>query len=466
MSHESPPHPTSAAPRRPLPWTLLILAGPIIASMVSRTAMGLVDFIMVSRLGTAAQAAIVPAGIVLFTVIAFGFGVVSAVNTLVAQCHGRDEPRAAAAYTWQGLWVSAALGVAGIALWPAVPGLIATAGHAPQVAQMEIVYIQIGLLGIFPVIGAAAVANFFNGIHRPMIGLWATLIANAFNIAANYALIFGHWGFPAMGIAGAAWATTLSAGINLAVLLGWFARPALRRSHAVLQGWRLQNPRLGRLLRIGLPAGVHFAADIAAFTAFTLWIIGKFGTAELAANNIVIKFFEVAIIPCAGMAIAVSSAVGKAIGEGNPGRARRFAHWGEGMAMGYLLLAAVFFLAAGPVLIGLLADDKVVVERAQDLLLVMVLFFAFDATQMIYSSALRGAGDTLWPAVFTPIAAVTVMLGGGWWAAVTFPQLGAVGPWLALTVYVVLLALAFVWRFVHGAWERIDLSENPEPSPR
>lgn len=425
--------------------------------------MGLVDFIMVSQLGTEAQAAIVPAGIVLFTLIAFGFGVVSAVNTLVAQCHGRGETTAAAAYTWQGLWVSAGLGVAAVALWPLVPVVIGTAGHAPEVERMEIVYIQIGLLAVLPVVGAATVANFFNGIHRPMIGLWATLVANAFNVAANYALIFGHWGFPAMGIEGAAWATTISAGINFSVLALWFIRPSLNRAYAVLAGWRLQRERMARILKIGLPAGVHFAADISAFTVFTLWIVGHFGTQELAANNIMMKFFEVAIIPCAGMGIAVSSAVGKAIGEGDLGRARRFAHWGEGMSMVYLAVAAVFFLLAGQELVGVLADDKAVIERAQDLLLVMVLFIAFDATQMIYSSALRGAGDTLWPATITPIAAVVLMLGGGWVAMSYFPQFGAVGPWLALTVYVMLLAAAFMWRFIHGKWERIDLSEATPP---
>lgn len=438
----------------------MILAGPIIGSMVSRTAMGLVDFVMVSQLGTEAQAAIVPAGIALFSLIAFGFGLISAVNTLVAQCHGRGETAPSAAYTWQGLWAAAGIGAISLALWPLIPPIIATAGHAPTVTAMEVTYIQIGLIGVFPVIASAAVANFFNGIHRPMIGLWATIIANAFNVAANYALIFGHWGFPAMGIAGAAWATTASAGVNLLVLLIWWLRPSMNQAYAVVKGWRIDRTRMVRLLRIGTPAGVHFAADIVAFTAFTLWIVGRFGTAELAANNIVLKFFEVAVIPCVGLGIAVSSAVGKAIGEGDPQRARRFAHWGEGMGMIYLVIMAVLFLTVGPSLIDLLADDPAVIHRSQQLLLVVVLFMAFDATQVIYSSALRGAGDTLWPAVVAPVAAVVVMLGGGWCAAEYWPEAGAVGPWLALTAYVTVLAVAFVGRFVWGPWERIDLSEG------
>lgn len=437
----------------------MVLAIPIIASMMSRTAMGLVDFIMVSQLGTDAQAAIVPAGIVLFAIIAFGFGLVSAVNTLVAQRHGRGETHACAAYTWQGIWAAAGIGLVSLLLWPIIPAVIATAGHTPQVAALEVSYIQIGLIGVFPVVAAATVAHFFNGIHRPMIGLWATLLANVVNLAANYALIFGHWGFPAMGIAGAAWATTFGACANLAVLMAWWARPSLNRSYAVLSHWRLDPARMKLMLKIGTPAGVHFAADIVAFTIFTLWIVGQFGTAELAANNIVLKFFEVAVIPCVGLGIAVSSAVGKAIGEEDLAKARRFAHWGEALGMVYLLLIAGLFLTAGPTWIDLLADDVQVERRALQLLAVLILFIAFDATQVMYSSALRGAGDTLWPAVVAPTAAVVVMLGGGWCAARFFPEAGAVGPWLALTGYVMVLAAAFAGRFVCGPWEGIKLEE-------
>lgn len=459
-SLESDNQKVSETTPRPLPWALWVLAFPIIGSMVSRTAMGLVDFVMVSQLGTEAQAAIVPAGIVLFAIIAFGFGLVSAVNTLVAQCHGRGETAASAVYTWQGIWASAGIGLAAVILWPLIPGVIGTAGHAPAVAAMEVSYIQIGLIGVFPVVAAAAVANFFNGIHRPMIGLWATLIANVFNLVANYALIFGHFGFPAMGIAGAAWATTLGALVNLSVLMIWWARPRLNRTYAVLGGWRFDRIRMARLLRIGMPAGVHFAADIAAFTVFTLWIVGQFGTAELAANNIVIKFFEVALIPCVGLGIAVSSAVGKSIGEGDLLKARHYAHWGEALGMVYLLVIAGLFLLLGSMAIDLLADDPAVRQRAGQLLFVVVVFMAFSATQIIYSSALRGAGDTLWPAVVAPIAAAVVLLGGGWAAARYFPEAGVVGPWLALTGYDMVLAIAFVGRFVWGPWEGIELEAS------
>jgi MATE family multidrug resistance protein len=436
----------------------LLLAGPIVAAMMSRTAMGLIDFIMVSELGVEAQAAIVPAGVVLFALLAFGLGVTSAVNTLVSQSHGRGDRVRSVVYGWQGVWVSAALGAAALLLWPAVGPVIRSTGHAPAVAAMEIDYIRIGLLGTFPMLAAAAITNFFTGIHRPMVALWATLAANGFNIAANYALIFGHWGLPELGVAGAAWATTASACINALFLLVWWLRLSIGRVYPVRSHWRLRLGPLRMLLRIGLPAGCHFAADIAAFTIFILWLIGRFGTQELAANNIVFKFFEVAIVPCMGMGVAVTAAVGESIGKGDLDRARRFTRLGLWISYGYLATVAAILLPAGPTIIGWLTEQPAVAARAQQLLWITLAVMALDATQEIFASALRAAGDTLWPAVVGPTLTVSVMLGGGWWLASVWPAGGVLGPWLAMTVYITLLAGVMGLRYRFGGWERIDLA--------
>ncbi len=467
MSADNAPLPTSTPPAPPvheraLPVALLLLAGPIVAALISRTAMGLVDFIMVSQLGTEAQAAILPAGITLFTAIAFGMGTISAVNTLVAQHAGRRENLICTQYTWQGLWLSAGLGVGAVALWPVAPWLFEAAGHEPAVMAMEIPYVQIGLLGVGPILASVAVANFFNGIHRPMIGLWATVVSNVFNVAANYALIFGHLGFEAMGIAGAAWATTLASGVNLLVLAVWWVRPTMQRTYAVGSAWRFQKARMARLLRIGLPAGVHFSTDVGAFAVFTLWLIGRLGTTELAANNIAMKFWEIAIIPCVGIGMAVSSAVGRAIGEQRPDRARRFAHWGNGFGLAYLAVTAVGFLVWGHGLIATLTEDAQVAHRTWQLLCVAIIALGFDSVQIIYSSALRGAGDTFWPAVAAPVAAGVVLLGGGYGASVVWPQGGAVGPWLALGMHLLVLTLLWVPRFVRGRWETLDATGDED----
>ncbi|MEM1446783.1 MAG: MATE family efflux transporter [Planctomycetota bacterium] len=445
---------------RSLPWTLALLSGPIIASMVSRTAMQWVDFVMVATLGTEAQAAIVPAGITLFVVIAFGMGVMAAVNTLVAQHFGRGtaEGRVACAVaTWQGLWVSLAVAIVALPLWFLAPWIFTSAGHEPAVAALESSYVQIGLLGVFPTVASVAVANFFNGIHRPMIGLWATVAANAFNVVANFALIFGMWGFPELGMDGAAWATMLAAWVNVAVLAAWWLRPSLRRSFELLRHVAPNRAMLGKLLKIGLPSGLHFTADIATFAVFTIWVVGRLGTIELAAHNVALKFLELSVIPCVGMAVAVSAAVGRSIGQGRGERAYRFAHWGMGLSAVFLTVMVGVFLLGGRTLVPWLSEDPEVTHRAMQLVLILCVCHYFDCAQIVYGSALRGAGDAVVPAIATAITAVVLMLGGGYALVELWPAGGARGPWLGLFAYVAMLAVFLVIRFERGGWERIDL---------
>ncbi len=464
-SHDDPADAVALAREfaRPLPWTLALLSGPIIASMVSRTAMQWVDFVMVSTLGTEAQAAIVPAGITLFVFIAFGMGVMAAVNTLVAQHFGRGTPegRAACAMaTWQGVWVAAGLALLSLPAWFVLPAMFASAGHEPAVAALETAYVQIGLIGIFPTVAAVAVGNFFNGIHRPMIGLWATIVANVFNVAGNYALIFGNWGFPELGMDGAAWATMLSAWVQLAVLAAWWLRPSLRRTFDMLHHVRPNRAMMKQLLRIGLPSGFHFTADIATFAIFTVWLVGRLGTVELAAHNVALKFLELSVIPCVGMAMAVSAAVGRSIGQGRVDRAYRFAHWGMGLSALFLTAMAGLFLLAGRAMVPTLSEDPAVAARAMQLVWILCVCQYFDCGQIIYSSALRGAGDTFVPAVATLISAVSFMLIGGYVLTIVWPEGGARGPWLGLFAYVFVLALFLLRRFHRGAWKHIELVKH------
>ncbi|MEM7578038.1 MAG: MATE family efflux transporter [Planctomycetota bacterium] len=445
---------------RPLPLALALLSGPIIASMVSRTAMQWVDFVMVATLGTEAQAAIVPAGITLFVVIAFGMGVMAAVNTLVAQHFGRGtaEGRAACAVaTWQGLWVSLGLAALSLPLWFVLPWVFTAAGHEPAVAQLESSYVQIGLLGIFPTVASVAVANFFNGIHRPMIGLWATVAANAFNVVANFALIFGMWGFPELGMDGAAYATMLAAWLNLLVLATWWLRASLRQAFGLLRHIRPNRAMLKQVLKIGLPSGLQFTADIATFAVFTVWVVGRLGTIELAAHNVALKFLELSLIPCVGMAVAVSAAAGRSIGQGRLDRAHRFAHWGMGLSAVFLTVMVGVFLLGGRALVPWLSEDPQVTHRAMQLVLILCVCHYFDCAQIMYGSALRGAGDTVVPAIATAVTAVTLMLGGGYLLVELWPAGGARGPWLGLFAYVAVLATYLFVRFQRGGWKRIQL---------
>lgn len=461
-----PPHPDGPVEQRGwrIGWSLLVLAAPIIASMVSRTVMSFVDFIMVSPLGTEAQAAIMPAGILLFCVISFGMGLLSVVNTFVSQSLGRGRLSECSAYAWQGLWLSLAISGAMLPTWFAVPAFFEAVGHEPAVQAMEIAYVQIGILGFFPMMGSLALSNFFTGIHKPMVGFWAAVISNVFNVAGNYALIYGHWGMPALGIAGAAWATQLAAALQTAILLAWMLRPAGARLYGSRRTWRPSLMRLRGIVWFGLPAGVQFTTDIVAFTIFTLVLVGRFGTEQLAAHNITFKFLEVSFMPTVGLGVAVTAAVGKAIGQKRFDLARLIARWATGMAVAYMGLIALLYLTMRHEMVALLTDDPVVAAWAGKLLVLCAIFQVFDALGIVHISALRGAGDNHWPAMVSATLAVTLFLGGGWLAVTRFAAWGSLGPWTAATLYIMVLGLTFWARWKWGPWERIVLLDDEPPS--
>lgn len=465
-SNNLPPDPSPEADvpvGRQIPISLLLLALPIIASMLSRTVMTFADFVMVSQLGTEAQAAITPAGLLLFTVIGFGWGLLAMVNSFVSQALGRGNHEACASFAWQGIYLSAAMSLACIPMWFVAPAIFSYADHAPAVQEMELTYLRIGLWGVLPTLAAMGITNFFNGLHKPSVGLWTSVTANVFNIIANYVLIFGALGIPAMGIAGAAWATNLAALLQVSLLLGWMLHPKVDARYHTRRAWRFHAQRCWRILWYGLPGGVQLLIDVGTFAIFTLVLIGGFGTVQLAANNLVCRLLELSFMPTVGLGAAVTAAVGKAIGQGRHDIARTTAHWGAGFSMAYMGSIGVMYLFAGGPIASLLSDDPEVIAWSIRLFYLCAVFQLFDALNINYVHALRGAGDTHWPAIVQSVLAITIFVGLGWVIGNTYPQWGSLGPWAAATLYVSLLGCLVTWRFIRGPWESIDLMHEEPP---
>ena len=210
---------------------MLLIAFPTIAAILSRTVMSFVDFLMVSGLGVDAQAAIVPATLVVFAVVSFGMGHMTSVSTLASQAFGRGGADRAEAGGLGGRrcgrrWPS---GSRGCACGPFVGALFAAAGHTPAVEALETGYVKIALLGVFPTVAAIGLSNFFTAVQRPAYGL-GTVVANVVNIGGNWLLIHGNLGVPPLGLDGAAWATTAAAFLQAAILVAWMLRPRMREA--------------------------------------------------------------------------------------------------------------------------------------------------------------------------------------------------------------------------------------------
>jgi multidrug resistance protein, MATE family len=443
---------------------LLALSWPIICTMISRMLLGFTDFIFVSRLGTDATAAISPSTIFVFTALCLGMGAATSIQTFVAQAMGRRLHHEAASYAWQGFYIAALFAIfSWPASWLAQPFWMLV-GNAPAVQELEVAYCQIAVWCMGFSIICASLDGFFNGIQKPTVGLISIAVSLVFNAAANYLLVFGKLGFPALGIRGSAIATVIAWGIRAGMLTAVFLSMEFNERFRTRTSWRLNFAKFGGILRMGGPIAIQWVLDIGSWFVFLTLLMGEFGTQAMAASNIGLQLMHTSFMPAIGLGIGMGALIGHAIGERNPDLAVRRATVGMWMTGAYMgAIGLVFWLARTP-LMKLLSDDPEVIRLGASVLIWAGIFQVFDAAQITYVSALRGAGDTRWPAIAVALHCWVIFIGGGYLLARCCPQLGLNGPWMTCTLYITLLGLVLWRRFARGAWRKIDLFKGGPPS--
>ena len=437
---------------------MLKLAGPMVVTTVSFTVMQFVDRFMVSRLGTEALAAILPAGFVSFVPASFAIGVIASVTIFVSQSLGRGEKSDCSNYCWQaiymGLWYSV---IVAAVMWPAAPRIFKMLGHEPAVAEMEVVYLRIMLYAQVLAVFIWCSSQFFMGIHRPIITMYAALCGQVVNVAANYVLIFGKLGFPAMGIAGAGWGTfigiVVGGGIRMAAFLGGDINATFKSRRTM----NIDFAKMRDLLAVGLPAGFELMANVALWGVVLFGLVGRFGKEALAATSAVFACTNVSVMPVVGIKIALSAAVGRAIGGGRKDIAIQQTRVCLRIALVYMGLVGVCFFVFREALMAFWSSDEKVIATGVNILVCAAVYQVFQAARTIYSGSLRGAGDTLWLAIASAAGAVVILGAGGLIIVEFFPSLGSVGPWIAATLSIVAVGLANRWRFKSNRWMEIDL---------
>jgi MATE family multidrug resistance protein len=432
--------------------------------MASATVAGFVDTWIVAQVGTTEVAAIMPAQVTAYTLTALPLGITQCVSTFAAQALGRGQRGEGAAFAWQGLYLSVAVGIACFLLWPVAPVFFGAFGHDPEVVALEVMYFRIRLWGIGLGIAIGALNGFFYGIHRPGIPLVAMVVDNVANVVLCYLLVFGMWGAPRLGLAGAAVAFVLSFVAQFVVLLAAFLSSSCHSEFATRNDWRFSQARFRQLLRIGWPLGVQQSVDILSWGVLIILMVGRFGKEQLAASNIAIQYMTISFLPGFGLGQALTALVGRYIGEGDIETAIQRVYEGLLLAMLYMtFMGLIYFLLPGPLMAFFNADPRVI-QAGSTILLCAAIFQMFDAMNITFVGALRGAGDThgiawitvgLLVLVFAPLSIGAVM----------FTDLQSVGPWVAGTVYTILLGLLLWWRFERGKWREIDIFVPQEGQP-
>jgi MATE family multidrug resistance protein len=438
---------------------MLKLAAPMVVMNISFTIMQFVDRFMVSRLGTEALAAILPAGIISFVPACFVMGVMTSVNTFVSQSLGRGQKKDCSKYCWQAIYMGLAyLSVTAAIMWPAAPWIFRTLGHEPAVVNLEVIYFRIMLYAQFLSVFTWSSSQFFMGVHRPVITMYAALFGQVVNIAANYVLIFGNFGFPAMGVAGAGWGTFIGTAISAGIVMVMFLGSEINSNFASRRTKNIDSAKMIDLLKVGFPAGFGFFVNMTFWGIILFGLVGRFGKEALAATSAVFACMNVSFMPIAGLGTALTAAVGKSIGEGRKEVAIKQTGVCLRVALIYMgLVGFCFFMFRNDLMAFWAPDDKEVVSIGINIFIFAAVFQVFDAMLLIYYDALCGAGDTLWLAIVEASGAAIIMGLGGFCMLTLFPELGALGPWIAATVKIIVVALANRWRFKSNKWMQIDL---------
>jgi MATE family multidrug resistance protein len=442
---------------------MIKLAGPAVVTTFSFTIMQFADRFMVSRLGTNALAAVLPASMASFVPSALAMGALTSLNTFVSQSLGRGDRRGCANYFWQALYLGFAFFISVlIVVWPAAPWIFKVMGQPQEIVAMEVIYLRILLYAhVLAVINWAG-NHFFMGIHRPIITLYASLCGQVANVIMNYLLIFGKWGFPAMGIAGAGWGTCIGIGVAAAINMFAFLGNRINAAFYSRCTLRINFRKMVDLVRIGLPSGLGLTLTVAFWGVILFMLVGKFGTAAVAATSAVLSYTNLAIMPVVGLATALTASVGKFIGQGRKELARNQTPLSLKIGLIYMAAIGILYFAFRDSLMTFWSADAKVAEAGMGILIFAAIYQAFDAAHIIYSGSLRGAGDTIWLALVA--AGSLLILGlGGLFLVAFFPSLGVVGPWCAAALSAVAAGFANRWRFNSNKWMSIDLFHSRRP---
>jgi len=448
-----PPIPVAQTTRSYLTSRLWTIAAPAMAIHASEGIAQATDAAMLSRLGTNALATLTPGGLLLLIPLTAAIGLLMAVTTHVSQSVGLRRPELAGRFCWAGIVFAVAVGLASLCLHPLAPWLIGLFRLDPEVAKPAVTYFQIGLQGFAPFLAGVAISNFFIGCGRPRKALSGSLVFLLANVVFNYGLIFGHWGLPRLGIAGAAWGGVAASWTYCAFMLIRFLRPSWNRFGNWDAG--IYPPVLRTILRTGLPIGLAEGFEIFAWNAVITWLIGRFGSPDLAAAAIILRLMQLSYLPALGVGAAVNALVGQAVGAGNEKTAKTITaialRW---VTVGMISYGLIVIVAQHFFLHHLTTDPEVVKAFRMALIAFFVVQIA-DGPGIILGDALRGADDTRWISVVQLLSTIVVLIGGGTLVAFRFDHLGSAGIWAVDAVFVVTIAISTAYRwFSKKTWNR------------
>lgn len=383
------------------------------------------------------------------------------VMTFVAQYYGARRFEMIGPAVWQSLYLGTVGGLFILLLIPLADPFFKFVGHADSLRALEVDYFISVLFSALPTALVASASGFFSGIGKTKTIIWINCVGLVANVILDYVMIFGKFGFPVMGIFGAGLATSLATVVSAVV--GCYLMFTYKDEHTYgMNRWRIDGDLLKRFVRFGIPSGMQWALEGLAFTVFLI-CIGRMneGSAGLAASSIVVTIMMLAVLPPMGIAQANAVLLGQYLGEKTPRRAEATTWSALQMAWIYIFSVGLSFAFFPEFYLSWFhnAENAPLWDQVSvmvPILLVFVAFFTtFDSMNLIFSFALKGAGDTKF------VSLVALLLP---WPLMIAPTLyfqdhekGVYLAWVAASIFITLQAVVFFKRFLGGKWKQMSV---------
>jgi MATE family multidrug resistance protein len=420
------------------------LAWPVVLSEIGWMTMGIVDTVMVGRVGPEAIGGVSIGSVLYFAVVVFGLGVLLGLDTLVSQAFGAHKLEECHAWLLHGVYLSFGLLVPLTLVLLSFFLLFPVFGFHPAVLRETLPYFRALIWGLLPLLLFSTFRRYLQAMNQVKPILFAVASANVLNALVNWVLIFGKLGAPAMGTEGAGWATTLSRAYLMVVLFAVIARHENRERTGL---WRtplnLELARLRRLLALGLPAAMQPVLEVGVFAVATA-LAGRLAPVVLAAHQIGLQVASFTFMVPLGVASAGAVRVGQALGRRDPAAAERSGWMALALGAGFMGLAGLGLLSFPRAIMRIFTTDAAVIAVGTSLLLLAAVFQLFDGLQVVATGILRGTGDTR-----TPMACNLI---GHWLIGLPVSYVfcfvmdwGIFGLWIGLSLGLIVVGAVLLW---------------------
>ena len=436
---------------------LVKIAVPMVVSQGAFAVMIFTDRYFMSQIDPVHMAAALGGGVATFFSFCFFSGLFSYTNAMAAQYLGAREEAKCSKVVTQGMIMTLMSIPLLVIITFSVAGIFEGMGHDPIQVELERSYYMILMLGTPVFLAKICIASYFAGIGRTYIVMICDVCGLVLNVPLCYAMVFGKFGLPEMGIVGAGFSTIIAEFFSFSLFIIFYLQKEHREKFKILQSFHLDMGILRRFLRLGFPSGLELFLNVAAFNLFLL-MFQAYGVVEGASAAIVFNWDILSFVPMIGLNIGVISLIGRFVGAQDMERANEVIAAGFLMGIAYSAVLAILYITFRFQLVEIFAppdgDFSEIRSLAAFMMVGLSSYAMADAICLVSGGVLRGAGDTRWLMIVS-VSLHWAMLVAQYFIILVF-KLDPRISWLAFVVLMLCIAVVYMWRLVSGKWRDLE----------